>query len=266
MQRLHQEDLTNYLLSQDNAWHHLKIPALANDTIKFKINNASYIFNKGELLHKKRDNSEQLTKVESAIGTYNYHAQYLQAPISENNAILRLEDISFFEKLPDHFDYFIHSWDTAIKISSSSDYSVGICFGILDKQYYLISMIREKMTYPQLKCKVEKFYNKYIPRYVLIEDKASGQQLIQDLRLSKLYNIIGLKPKLDKITRFASAVPLFQSSCIRLPKNCTISNVLLKELLSFPNSKHDDIIDAISQFASFIKGKIMTHRQIIRSL
>ena len=87
----------------------------------------------------------------------------------------------------------------------------------------------------------------------MIEDKASGQSIIQDLKNQGYVNIKPIKPRLDKITRFASIVEMFQRGDVLLPKESSFNRILLNELTSFPNSKHDDIIDSISQFLSFSK-------------
>lgn len=256
MQRLHEEDLSGYLLATSSNWQHLKIPAIAKTDQVFSINNYQYQYFQGDILHSSRDNSEQLVRLESEIGIHNFAAQYLQEPIGNNYVLLNKTDISYYDTLPEHFNYFVQSWDTAIKISENADYSVCTSWGVVGKKYYLVSLFRQKLTYPELKSKVDKLAQKYSPQYVLIEDKASGQQLIQDLRLDDFANIIAIKPKLDKITRFASVVPLFQAGAVQLPKQAAFNTVLLQELLAFPACKNDDIIDSISQFLNFIKAHI----------
>lgn len=253
MQRLHEEDLAGYLISKSSYWHHLRIPIIANKDLKFSISSKEYILKAGELLHKSIDHHETLVQLEKEIGSHNYNAQYLQEPLPSGCSLLKMEDISFYEELPQQFDYFVQSWDTAIKISEKADYSVFTFFGIKDKKYYLISMIRAKYTYPDLKKEVIKLAQKYNPKFILIEDKASGQQIIQDLKLENFNNIIPIRPKIDKITRFASVLNLFQAGLILLPKNANYKTILLKELTTFPYSPHDDIIDSISQFLNFIK-------------
>lgn len=253
MQRLHEDDLSGYLLATSNNWIHLKIPVIAQINQVFLINNYEYQYIKGDILHNSRDSRQQLVKLEREIGTHNFAAQYLQEPISNNCAMLGKEDISYYETLPEQFNYLIQSWDTAIKVSENADYSVCTSWGVLDKKYYLISLFRQKLTYPELKNKVDKLAKRYNPKSILIEDKASGQQVIQDLRLDGMANIIAIKPRLDKITRFASIVSLFQAGSVQLPKQAAFNSVLLNELLAFPNCKNDDIIDSISQFLNFIK-------------
>ena len=91
-------------------------------------------------------------------------------------------------------------------------------------------MLRLKLTYPDLKRNVEDLSEKYQPKFILIEDKASGQQIIQDLKFNGFKNIIAIKPKLDKVTRFASVIPVFQASKILIPKNSGFTALVLQEL------------------------------------
>ena len=253
MQRLHSEDLSGHLLSNSDHWEHLKIPVKASENIKFYINNKEYAFLAGEVLHQERDQTEHLLKLEQEIGLQAFAAQYLQEPIPQKYSLLALEDIHFYETMPDRFDYFIQSWDTAIKVSENADYSVCTVYGVIENIYYLVSMLRAKLTYPDLKKNIEQLAGKYQPKFILIEDRASGQQIIQDFKFNGFKNIIAIKPKLDKVTRFASIVPMFQASKILIPKKSSFNNVLLQELLNFPNSKNDDIIDSISQCLNFSK-------------
>ncbi|GAA5252724.1 hypothetical protein KNCP2_10120 [Candidatus Rickettsia kedanie] len=88
--------------------------------------------------------------------------------------MLNMEDISFYETLPEKFDYFMQSWDTAIKIAEDSDYSVCTIWGIFEQKYYLVSLVRKKINYPELKNIMEKLAREYQPKFILIEDKASG--------------------------------------------------------------------------------------------
>lgn len=266
MQRLHEHDLSGYLLSQKSQWKHLKIPVYANRNLYFHVKNKEYLFKSGSTLHISRDKEEHLITLQQSIGMHNYCAQYLQEPIHQNSSLIKLKDIRFYEELPKQFGYFIQSWDSAIKVSANSDYSVCCCFGIIDNYYYLVSMLRQKLTYPELKKNARKLRDSYNPKFILIEDKASGQQLIQDLKLEGLVNIVGIKPKLDKVTRFASILYLFETSRILLPKYSKFTNILLNELLHFPNTKHDDIIDSISQFLNFTKTLQSKLKPQIRTL
>ncbi|XVN43008.1 MAG: hypothetical protein RCG15_01530 [Candidatus Rickettsia vulgarisii] len=109
MQRLHSEDLSGYLLTSSSSWYNLKISSIANQDYCYSINNYKYQYVRGNSLHNLRDNIDYLIKLEKEIGIYNYAAQYLQKPINDNSSLLKMEDISFYENLPDKFDYQIQS-------------------------------------------------------------------------------------------------------------------------------------------------------------
>lgn len=261
MQRLHEEDLSAQLLSCGN-WELLKIPMVAPKNLFYSVGQKKYEFKQGEILNSKRDEADFIAKIEKEMGARNFAAQFLQEPLPSNYNLLSENDISFYSESPERFDYYIQSWDTALKTTEKSDFSVGTCFGIVDKKYYLVSMIRKKLAYPELKNTIEKFADRYLPKYILIEDKASGQSIIQDLKCIGYTNIKPIKPKLDKVTRFASVVDLFQIGKVLLPQESAFNRSLLRELTTFPNSKNDDIIDSISQFLNF--SKEINQRKTIR--
>jgi predicted phage terminase large subunit-like protein len=168
--------------------------------------------------------------------------------------------------LPENFDYIFQSWDTAIKTSEESDYSVCSIWYIVKDKYYLTNLFRAKLAYPDLKKQVIKLAKQYSPKFISIEDKASGQSIIQDLRNEGYINVIPIKPKLDKITRFASIVPYFQSSRILFPSQAPYLKILVDELTKFPNSNHDDIVDSISQAINHLVNQKKPNISRIRDL
>jgi len=263
MQRLHADDLSAHLLSS-GGWESLKIPAIAPENMVYDIGQKQYKYNKGELLNSKRDQIEFLNNIEQEVGARNYAAQFLQEPLPAGFNLLNVEDISFYDKIPDRFDYYVQSWDTAIKVSEKADYSVGTCWGVVGNKYYLVAMIRKKMSYPELKIEIEQFSTKFKPRHLLIEDKASGQSVIQDLKLSGYANIRAITPKLDKVTRFASIVSIFQEEKVLLPGKAAYKRELLREITTFPNGKKDDIVDSVSQFLNFSKNMRNIHSARMR--
>jgi predicted phage terminase large subunit-like protein len=256
MQRLHSQDLAGHLIaSNPEGWEVLKIPAIAQEDMDIEIGAKSYHVNRGDLLHQARDAARALEKLESEIGRNNFAAQYLQMPVSKGFSLLTPDDLVYSYMQVERFEYFMQSWDTAIKTSETSDYSVCTIWGVIQSCYYLIDMVRSRMAYPELKNTAQKLNNKYKPRAILIEDKASGQSLIQDLRSQGLCNIVAQKPKLDKITRFAAVVPLFQASRVIIPTSAPWLSLFINELTSFPACDHDDIVDSVSQFLGYMKGK-----------
>lgn len=256
MQRLHADDLVGHLIrSNAQGWEVLKIPAIAQEDRVIQLGERSYEINTGDVLHEGRNSAEDFLKLEQEVGRHNFAAQYLQAPVDKTFSLLTPDDIVYSCMNSERFEYYIQSWDTAIKTSETSDYSVCTVWGVAGSVYYLVDMVRSRMAYPELKSTAQRLNSKYKPRMILIEDKASGQSLIQDLRSEGVGNIAPQKPKLDKITRFASVVPIFQASRVVVPTYAAWLNQFVSEVTEFPGGKYDDIVDSVSQFLGYMKER-----------
>jgi phage terminase large subunit-like protein len=83
----------------------------------------------------------------------------------------------------------VRSRDTACKATELSDFSVCTSWGISGKDLYLIDVLRRRMEYPELKRAVRAEYERWRSGVVLIEDKASGTQVIQELIADGLYAV-----------------------------------------------------------------------------
>jgi predicted phage terminase large subunit-like protein len=147
------------------------------------------------------------------------------------------------------------SWDTAIKAASHNDASACATFEEREDGHYLLDMWVGRVEYPALKRAVQRLAKKYQPDAILIEDKASGQSLIQDLRREQHLPIIAVHPKGDKLTRFAAVTPIMEAGKVWLPHRAPWLIDLETELLAFPHGPHDDQVDAISQYLNWVKQK-----------
>ena len=148
----------------------------------------------------------------------------------------------------------IQSWDTAIKTGDACDYSVCTTWAVKKEGYYLLDVLREKLEYPSLKRQLVQCAEQWNPHAILIEDKASGQMLLQDMQEEQL-PVIGIMPKQDKVTRFAAVTPLFEAGKVFLPKNSVWLTDFEAELLAFPHAPHDDQVDSVSQFLHWMREK-----------
>lgn len=260
MQRLHKGDLSGYLLGQGRVnWDLLRLP-VCNEGETRQFAYGSYQYLAGEVLHLGRYNEAILRQVEEEMGSANFAAQYMQEPILENISLISAADLSYYNALPEQMEEVIASWDTAIKVTADSDYSVGTIWGIASGSYYLLYMLRAKMSYPELKANISKLAKRFNASKILIEDQASGQSLIQDLRAENYGNIIAIKPKLDKITRVSAVLGVLQSGMVKFPEKASYLQVLKNELTNFPHGKHDDIVDSISQFLNYVKTRVRQGR------
>ena len=87
---------------------------------------------------------------------------------------------------------------------------------------------------------------------ILIEDKASGQSLIQELRHSTRLPVISILPESDKLTRLSAQSAKFEAGLVWLPESVAWLADYERELLTFPMSAHDDQVDSTSQFLGWV--------------
>ena len=256
MQSLHEEDLSGYLLDRTpGAWKVLTIPAVATEDITRKIYHCNIDIKTGEALNAKRDDLARLKMIEKEMGAAAFSAQYQQQPANSAGNLISRSYFNYYDMLPDSVEYVVQSWDTAITNNENSDYSVCTSWAISNGKYYLIHVHREKLEYPALKRAILCCAKHHKASFVLIEDKGSGQSVIQDLRQEGNLIIIPIKVKQDKVTRFATSLTEFEAQKVLFPRYIYWLRNFEDELLAFPSGKHDDIVDSVSQFLNYMKSR-----------
>ncbi|WP_253300202.1 phage terminase large subunit [Wolbachia endosymbiont of Chironomus riparius] len=265
MHRLHQEDLTGHLLSKPkNIWHHICLPMIAEKEQKIALDEGNtYSRKEGQLLYPLDKEEVETIKIE--LGSYAFAAQYQQNPISLSSGIIRQEWLKRYKNLPDNLFYVTQSWDTAISTNNSSDFSVCTTWAKIDNKFYLIDVYRAKLEYPKLKEQVLSLAQRWNPHAILIEAKASGQQLLQELKLNSDLPIISIIPKGDKLSRFHQIVSLIESGRIFVPQNAIWLSDFEYEMLMFPETHYDDQIDSTVQYLQWVR-KINNNIMRIRKL
>jgi predicted phage terminase large subunit-like protein len=252
MQRLHSDDLTGYLLDRDaSGWTHLSLPMQFGEDRIVKVGKFTREVKGGEFLFPERESEEEMEKIKMDMGSYFFSAQYQQKPMVSDRGMVRGDWLREFSENY-RFENIYLSFDTAIKNALANDPTVCTIWGEFENNYYLLDVFREWLEYPELRRESIGLIKKWKPSYVLVEDKSSGQALVQDLRREPGCNPIALKVRADKITRFASVTPLFESGRIFLRKNDRWLFDYKYELLNFPAGAHDDQVDSTSQFLDWI--------------
>jgi predicted phage terminase large subunit-like protein len=151
------------------------------------------------------------------------------------------------------FERIVQSWDTASKATELSDFSVCTSWGIVGKDLYLIDVLRRRMEYPELKRAVRAQYERFRPSVVLIEDKASGTQLIQELIADGVHAVTRYQPQSDKIMRMHAQTALIENGFVYLPDTAPWLAQYLHELTAFPKGRHDDQVDSTAQMLDWFK-------------
>ena len=146
----------------------------------------------------------------------------------------------------------VHSWDTAYKPQQHNDPSALTSWTVATSGYYLRDVYRERMAYPDLKKKVIDFAERDKPHAILIEDKASGQSLIQELRANTRLPIIAIEPDGDKVTRALAVTPLMEAGKVHVPESAAWLLDYELELTLFPTKGvNDDRVDSTTQFLAW---------------
>lgn len=161
------------------------------------------------------------------------------------------------EDLPERFDELIQSWDCANKSTELSDYSVCTTWGVFDKRYFLLDVYRERLDYPELKRKARELAELHRVDRLLIEDKAAGTQLIQELKAEGVFAVEPFAPPAgtDKILRLYAQTALFENGRVLLPRSAPWLSDYIKELTGFPGSRYDDQVDSTTQALQYLKER-----------
>jgi predicted phage terminase large subunit-like protein len=258
MHRLHEDDLVGHVLAQEE-WEVVRFPALAEEDETFVVETVwgprHFTRRSGEALHPEREPREMLDQIRRTIGEYNFAGQYQQAPSPLGGGLVRLAWLRHYTpgELPQSFGRIVQSWDTANKATELSDFSVCTSWGIKGKELYLIDVLRRRLEYPELKRAVREQYERFRPSVVLIEDKASGTQLIQELTREGLYAVTRYKPQSDKVMRMHAQTAMIENGFVRVPAKAPWLAQYLSEMTIFPNGRHDDQVDSTAQMLDWFK-------------
>lgn len=254
MQRLHVDDLVGHVLEQE-PWVHLDLPAVAETPQNVQVGPDRYIHRApGDLLHPERESKTALDAIKATLGSYNFSAQYQQRPVPAGGALIKWRWFGKYREPParGRNDRVIQSWDTASKAEEINDYSVCTTWQECGSSYHLIDVFRARLEYPDLKRRVLAEAERHHAQVVLIEDKCSGTHLIQDLRQEGMIRPIAIHPAGDKITRMSAQSAKIEAGNVLLPEQASWLQDFQTEILQFPYSRHDDQVDSVSQFLSWI--------------
>ena len=177
---------------------------------------------------------------------------YQQSPFIQGGNLIRSQWWRTYpaDMRPEQFTSLIIAADTAFKAKSTSDYSVMMTMG-LDKSgdIYIVDVHRERYEFPDLKRKMIMLNNQWRGRGlrgIYIEDKASGQSLLQELKRESGVSVIPYKISTDKVTRLSAVLPLIEGGRVLLPDKAHWLDAFHDECQTFPAGTHDDQIDALS--------------------
>ena len=201
---------------------------------------------------------EELLKVKASLSVGKWNAQWQQNPTSEATAVIKRDWWREWEEddIPD-LDYVIQSYDTAYSKRETADYSAITTWGVFqphrngDQHLILMDAKKGRWNFPELKEVALEEHDYWEPELILIEAKASGQSLADEMRLMNL-PVATFSPgrrkggNLDKTTRMHIVSPIFESGKVWYPEGEKFADEVIEEVASFPNGDHDDFCDSMT--------------------
>ncbi|MBF0563418.1 MAG: phage terminase large subunit [Alphaproteobacteria bacterium] len=266
MQRLHEDDLVGHVLAQ-GGWTQLSFPAIAEldeeHVVDTPLGPKRFVRRTGEALHPERQSLEWLRAEQRKIGESTFAGQYQQSPAPKGGGVIKRD---WFKMCPPHpipaqFGRVIQSWDTASMTSDHAAFSVCTTWGVitrfipgseLEVEIHLLDVLRDKMTYSNLKRAVIAKYHRFRPAEILIEQAGSGIQLLQEFVKTAL-PVRACPPQRNKASRMETQTDLIEGGRVFLPATAAWLADYLDEMTKFPKGKYNDQVDSTSQALAFIK-------------
>lgn len=254
-QRLHIDDLTAFL-TKTYKFNILKKPLIENGVIQLA----------------KQYTPERIEELKK--NNYTWASQYMQDPVAEGGNIIKSEYFSRFNQEPDGFNYVYIVCDTAYSDKTTADNSVFSLWSLKGKDLYLLDLYKNKIDFPTLKRELKNFYAKCKSKFsilstIYIEDKASGQSLLQELKdfglpVRPIYPTITEKEKeviKNKYWRCQEVLSDIMDGFVYIPEYSNWVLDFIEEVESFSgdDSTHDDQVDCLL-YALKIRRNLITKR------
>lgn len=247
--RWHEDDLAGWLIdTEPNKWKVINIPCEAeeNDILGRQVGDALFpeIGKDNEWLQ------EFKKSYMTAEGSMAWNALFQGRPTSQEGNMIKRSWFNYIEQQP-ITNYKLISVDATFKDGDNSDYVSIQVWGKHGVKYYFIDRIKAKMDFVDTLVAIRNMQNKHKANLILIEDKANGSAIISMLK-KEFNNILAVNPEGGKVARVNAVAPIMEAGNVYLLK-AGWNNDFVEECASFPNGKHDDDVDAMSQALTRLK-------------
>jgi len=261
-QRMHEDDLSGNLL-QKGGWKHICLPLVAEEEASYPIGKRCWHRKVGEPLLGRQWPEQIIRDKREQVGEPIFAAQYQQNPSAAFGELIRPDQILHFTDLPPDAKRVALSWDTAVKTGSDHSYTVCLVIARDRRRHYVVDVLRGHLDPVQMRDAALNLIRTYRPSNILIEDASSGTGLAR--MLAELGHPAELRPTggRGKEERLESQLHMFAQHLVLIKKNQTWTVELESELMRFPFSKHNDQVDALTQYLAWVAENPMREPVIL---
>lgn len=261
MQRLHEDDLSGYLLRNNpDGYKHICIPAESSKILSPK---GLLKFYKNELFWDTRFSRKILQDYKYQLGSYEYAGQLQQQPAPADGGIIKKEWFNIHKRFSDEaFMNWNFVVDPAYTSKENNDPSALLAYALYENEYYIRCVEEKYLEFPELVKYIQAFclrngYSRASKIYV--EPKASGKSIVQTLRRNTRLTVIESKsPSKDKVARISDVVNIIEGGRVNLLDGMWVDN-FVSQCSQFPNARHDDMVDCLQiALDLYSKGKRIT--------
>lgn len=199
-----------------------------------------------------------ISQAKKDLGSYDYEGQHLQRPAPAEGGMFKR---SYFRRYMraelQSLDIIVISVDCTFKKAEDSDFVALHVYGVAGTRYYLLDRIHEQMGFAATKQAIRNLWDQYKPSATLIEDKANGSAVIEELS-PEVPAVLAINPKGGKIARAWAAQPTVEAGSMLVPVEGVLpgqngadgAQEYIDEHADFPDGAHDDDVDAETQFVN----------------
>ena len=248
--RWHHDDLSGWLLKDhaSEGWEVLSLPAIAEE-------NDPLDRQPGEALWPEDYSADDLLRIKEQSGSREWSALYQQQPTPDEGSIFKLEWFRRYKTLPAAPQLIVHSWDTGTKDDDLNDPTSMTRWDVHPAGLYLADRFSARLQFPDLVRSVQAMAARDNPGVILIEDKGSGQQLLQVLQRETRLPVVPVVPDKSKVIRAQGVSGLVESGRVYLPEFAPWLIDYEAEIAAFPNAPHDDDVDSTTQALKFLSER-----------
>ena len=244
MTRWYESDLAGQILETEKNVTHINIPCEAeeNDILGREVGDALF-----PEIGKDREWKDQMkASYIASEGLEAWQAMYQGNPVMQGGNIFKRDWFKFYDDLPTMYQTII-SVDAAFKDTKTSDFvAIGV-WGKSGANVYLLDLINERMDFVRTLEVIRLMKRKYAEaNMVLIEDKANGSAIISTLR-QEIMGIVPVEPLGSKESRAYAIQPFVMAGNVWLPKHAPWVEDYLDQMMRFPKSSKDDMVDMTTQ-------------------